>query len=385
MQRDHYERSAIAVFICVLLFVSFPLMLPAADIDLIPENISLLDESLAWDKSFDIRTGVGYKDNVLLRHSNPPGSPFVASGLDASVIRLPIDGLQFYFFFTGDDYRYWHDEAGVDKEEVAIAVSEVQKDFGNGWNAGLNFEYAYQNQVLDVSSIDRDLSTAKVQGHRFTPRPFLRRDLTENWWMKLEWVATRQIFRQPLDSWWQVGPKFSLGHEFGNHSQVSIDYEVGRQFADTRTEATASGDPIPGTSLNPLIIRMALEWRQTWDANRHWRTTTKLVFDDFDDTGSRYFSFYRYQVSEQLRFQSKGWELSGKVTGSYYDFPVQAVSDTDPSKFQKAYLSVNLRAERTLTSFLKLFAEYEIEHARSNQPLDRYRVNTISGGMDWQF
>src|SRR5438477_23751 len=278
MQRVVNDCSAITVFLWCLFLLSLPLELLAEDKDLklIPENISLLNESLLWDKSFEVRAGVGYKDNVLLRHPDPKGSPFVTSGLDASVVRLPLDGLRFYFLLSADDNRYWH-EAGVDKEEVVIAVSELQKDFGNNWKAGMVFEYAYQNQVLDVSSLEAGFGTAKVQGHRLMPRPFLRRDFGSRYWLQLEFVSHRQIWREPLDSYWQIGPKITLGHDFGKQSQATLSYMYGKLLYDTREQDSAAGDPIPATSLKLLLQRAELEWRQYWGQAEHWRTTSKFA------------------------------------------------------------------------------------------------------------
>ena len=391
MQRFSNDCSTIGLFVSCLLSVSFPLLLMAEekdkDLQLIPENIALLDESLLWDKSFEVRAGVGYKDNVLLRHLDPQGSPFVASGLDVSVIRLPMDGLQFYFFLTADDNRYWH-EVGVDKEETVIGVAEVKKNFGNDWQAGFALEYAYQNQILDVSS-EGYPGTARVQGHRVSPRPFLRRERASHSWLQLELVAQRQFFRAPLDNWWQVGPKLSLGFEYGHHSEVSFGYLNGRLLYDTRMNATADGTPIAGSSLELFVKRMEFEWRHYWDAAKRWRTTTKLAFDDFEDNGSGYYSFYRYAASEELRFQTKTWTVSGRLSASRYDFPVQPANPGNPpadsAKFNKTLLGINLRAERKLGKSFKVFGEYEHEQSLSNQPFDRYVVNAVSGGVAWDF
>jgi hypothetical protein len=46
---------------------------------------------------------------------------------------------------------------------------------------------------------------------------------------------------------------------------------------------------------------------------------------------------------------------------------------------------LNLRLEKNVTGWLKLFAEYEFEHTVSNDFVEQYVVNTFKGGLLWQF
>ena len=90
-------------------------------------------------------------------------------------------------------------------------------------------------------------------------------------------------------------------------------------------------------------------------------------------------------MSEQLRFQTQIWEIRAKVGLAHYAYPVQTLTVLDPSKFHRTILTANLRLERRLAKYLKLFGEYEREVYLSNEVLDRYEVNTISGGFNWEF
>ena len=124
---------------------------------------------------------------------------------------------------------------------------------------------------------------------------------------------------------------------------------------------------------------------QHWDRERHWRTTTKLGFKHNDDNGSGYFNYARGQVSEQLRWRNDGWEIAGTARVNYYQFPVQTVSTTDPRRREQFDLTLNLRAERHFGETVKLFVEYDRERTLSNVPSDRYAVNTVSGGLNFEF
>src|SRR5947209_6029949 len=58
----------------------------------------------APDPPITIRTSVGYKDNISLRHVYARGSPFVRDGLDVDLVRDFSADSRILFFVTGDDY-----------------------------------------------------------------------------------------------------------------------------------------------------------------------------------------------------------------------------------------------------------------------------------------
>jgi hypothetical protein len=64
---------------------------------------------------------------------------------------------------------------------------------------------------------------------------------------------------------------------------------------------------------------------------------------------------------------------------------LQNVDVASRLRWHKTGLVLNLRGEKHLARWLKLFAEYEYEHSISNRTLDDYGVNTINGGLQWDF
>src|SRR5262245_50126532 len=87
-----------------------------------------LEKFSIWSKSFDVRLGMGYKDNVDLSSVNPQGRAFVGIGGEAFLLRLAADGTQFYFFLSGEDMEYLNREP-VDSERTLIAVAQWKKEF----------------------------------------------------------------------------------------------------------------------------------------------------------------------------------------------------------------------------------------------------------------
>ena len=351
---------------------------------LIPDDVSLLGGSLLWDKDISVRTGFGYKDNVLWSPFHPQGSPFLANGLEVMVIRLPADGLLFSFFLDGNDTRYLR-SVGVDKEQTLMSVAQVKKDFWDNWQLGAALQYSYVDQVQDLSLTESQLASAQVQGHGITFRPSLRRNLTTNWWVQLEVPVTRQLLSAPLDNFWQIGPKLTLCRELGRVSELRLSYAAFHIGYDHRAETDAAGNDIPGTRLERWTHKVELAWQRSWDEARHWRTTTTLGFDDSVDNAAGYFDYRRYGVAEELRYQAGTWDIRAKADVSYYDFPVRTISTSDVTLFNKWNLSLRLRAEKRLASFLKVYAEYEHERSLSNEDFEKYSVNTVLGGLQWEF
>ena len=84
-----------------------------------------------WDYSVDLQGGFGYKDNVLLSHTDVQGSAFWMSGFETMIFRLPTRGWQFYFYAEASDVRYF-DFPEVGDEQVALAAAQLSKDLGAG-------------------------------------------------------------------------------------------------------------------------------------------------------------------------------------------------------------------------------------------------------------
>jgi hypothetical protein len=352
------------------------------------DDLELLTKDLGislWDESFSVRNGVGYKDNILLDESQPKASPFFVNGLDITILRLPLDRWEFAFFVSGDDIRYWQD-VGVGSEDLWLGGMKLKYNFADGWQAGMSAAYSYEGQVLDLLNTE-GISTVptKVIGHTIILHPSLRRDSGENWSLELQLEGTRQIYGAPAFSYWRAGSKLTLARRYGHHSDVSLSYQIIDQPYDSNPQADLNGNGIPGTRLIYLTQRVELASQHYWDKEHVWESTTKLDFDINHDNGSGYFNFYRYAASEQADYENHGWKITGLAELIHYDYPLQDVSSIDTGKLYQTGLTLNLHLEKQLFHWLKLFMEYEYEHAFSNESTEHYIVNTIKGGASWEF
>ncbi|MEK7676130.1 MAG: hypothetical protein AAB676_09900 [Verrucomicrobiota bacterium] len=348
------------------------------------EALELPPTTAFWDKVFNVRVGMGYRDNVLLSHFNPEGSAFVSSRLEALFWRLPVDATEFLFFVSGDDLRYLSG-GQVDKEQSLISQAKLTRYLAHGWQGGLSLDYSYQNQVIDVSATEADVAAVQLQGHGLTIRPSLKKSFEKSFYLELEGPATRQYLRQPLDDYWEAGPRLTLGRPYGQRSELALSYGWTRRWYDDRWQSATDGTRIPGTLLEFQSHETELAWRHHWDEKRRWRTVTKLGFELNEDNGSGYFDYTRRWLSQQILYQASSWELSGEVKVGRYDFEVQTVGAADSARRSKTDVTFALRGEKSLLSSLKLFAQFEHERSLSNEASYEYTLNTVSGGVDWEF
>lgn len=340
---------------------------------------------MLWDEQVSLSSGLGYNNNVLLSAFNPHGSAFNINGLDLMVMRVPLDGWRIVGSIIGDDIRYWHD-VGTSREDSFVGSLRVERDLPDGWRAGLEARGLYEDQVLDTTTSLGVPTTALVEGYGITAQPSLRKDLVDGLWFKLEVPVTRWLFQAPLDNYWEFGPVLTAGYDFNPRADVTLSYGASYQNHDEWMALDAYGRPLPQL-LEIFQDRAELAWHQYWDADRHWRSSTRLVFSYQEDNGGGYFNYYQYQAIEDLRWQTDDWNLQGSAQIAYQDYPVQTIEPHNPQTLNRNLLNLSLEAERRLFKGWKSFAKLEYQRAVSNQGGDAgdFNATTVSGGLRYEF
>ena len=338
-----------------------------------------------WNASFDVRGGLGYKDNVTLSgRDSAQASGFWLSRAEAMFFRLPSHGWQFNFFATADDVRYF-DAPSVDSEQIAMAVAQLNKDFGHGWKSTLGFNYLYQNQVFDVSATyTNGGSIGVIRGHMLSPRWSGRKNFGPAW-VELELSGTRQIMEGQLDSYWTTGPRLAAGLGYGRGSEVSLAYTWAHLGYDSRMQSDLLGVPLTNTVLALQTHAVELAWTHVWDQQRRWQTTTRLGCEGNLDNGSGYYDYMLYRAYQQVRYRTPSWETSAQAGVGFYDYANQTVSATDSSPRQRTLVTLSLRAEKKLTKHFKVHAHYALDRSVSEMAFDDYLANTVMGGFGFEF
>jgi hypothetical protein len=337
-----------------------------------------------WSRNLNIRSSVGYNDNLLQDATRSDRSLSLGTGIEFSQIRLPLDGRQLLFFIVGD-YTFFPDGERVEHEASLLGLAQLKLDLSPRWQAAVDLQYLFLDQVIDTSITETNLSAALVRGHGLTVRPSIRTDLAGDVWIELGFGPTRQFLDEPFDDYWEGGPKLVVGQDYGNRSSIALGYVWKQRVYDTREEISLSGTNLPGTELQFQIHEAELSWRHNWDARRRWRTLSRLQFLANEDQGSGYFDYRRYQASQQWRYVATEWEAKVQARIACYDFIHQAVSATDPDSRAKTVVGVSFRGERRISKYVRLFADYSFEQSLSSRTADEYRLNRIAVGVDCGF
>lgn len=354
----------------------------AAGADLLSEDAFKIP---LWNYSTSLRGGFGYRDNVLLSHTNAQGSAYWMSGAEIMVFRLPTHGWQFNFIADATDARYFNSPS-VNKEQVALAMAQLSKDFNNGWKSTLGLNYLFQNQVYDNSAnyYSNVTSVGLILGHTLTPRWALRKTIGA-FWTEAEISGTRQWLDAPLDSCWQFGPRAAIGYGWGGASEVTLSYQYQRLDYDHRPQVNASDEVVTNSllGLNTHLVELALT--HVWDQQKHWQTITAVGFETCLDNGSGFYNYDYYRLSQRLRYRDEKWEVTAQARLGYYDYGTQTVSATDPALRRKTMISLVLRAERKLAKHLIAHASYGWDRSISNLDFDDYQASTVIGGLALTF
>jgi len=353
------------------------------DLPLIPEDVKLVKESMLWQYTLSLRTGAGYRDNVLLSPSAAQGSALATGGLDFSLSRLPLDGWAVDAFVSGDDERYLRNVPS-DGTDFWLADVTVKRFLGDNWLAGVE---TGENYLEEVDYVDTSAGPAVVEiaGNIIKMKPFVRRNWGTNWWTELDFPASREMLDAPLDNVWKYGPQLQLGFSDDKRTEITLNYQIQQFDHDTWPALAADGTPIGTRNLSLVEQRVELHWRRFWDGDGRWSTDTKLGYARDEDNGGKFFNFNEYSLAERVRFETRNWQLTATFRGSYRDYPVQRVDLTDGPTLNDVVLRATLRGERRLRRWLKLYAEYSYEQALANLPDIRYRANTFTAGLIWEF
>ena len=364
----------------------FTILLMAA-VDVAAGEDVLVEDALKiplWDYSADVRGGFGYKDNVLLSHTNAEGSAFWMSGAEVMVFRLPTRGWQFHFFADASDVRYFN-APSVDAEQVALAAAQLSKDFGQGWKSPVGVNYLYQNQVFDYSTTYTNQgSVGQIRGHALMPRWGLRKKLGA-FWVEGEMDGTRQWLEEPLDDYWQFGPRAVAGYGWGHGSELALVYQWSHLNYDNREQTDRMGAAITNTSLSLNAHLTELSLTHVWDEKQRWRTLSTLGYEATLDNGSGFYDYDHYRLSQQVRFRDPKWEVTARARLSYYDYSTQTVSATEPALRRRTLFRLTLRLERPLTKHLKAHASYSWDRSLSDLDFDDYQASVVVGGLALTF
>lgn len=351
-----------------------------------------------WDFSTSLRADVGHRENVLLSATNLHSSGFITLGGDLFLFRLPVDGTSFNVLFSAEDRRYANaadgstNGPGASKEQTFLTHASLRKPLANQWTVSLKALHLYADQVFDASyevdtasTLEVGLGTIQAQGHHLALTPALRRDFGPGFWGELSTPIIRQYYRAPISSFWEGGPKLTVGWSYRTNSSVEILLSAMRRPYDDRFQISRIGAANPNLSLTTDDLKAEVAWRHTWDAESRWQSVARLFYVHRVENGSGWFDMDRLGTILSGSYRISKWTFRGTARWLTFDFPLQRASPFDLATRTRDELEFDGRIEYRLHEKWLLNVAYQNEHIRSNVPLDDYRANTVSAGIEFEF
>jgi hypothetical protein len=341
-----------------------------------------------WEPVFTLRTGGGYKDNVFLSHSQPQASAFISGGGDVMVLRAAPTGPQFNFFASADVIHFLSTTPSHD-EYTVFAQAEARQNLSSILNASIAADYLYQDQFADVAFLDASNTNitfrpTAVRSHALVLRPAAQLDLPREFSINLETPVTRLYQEAPLDDQWNAGFKVTLTRSYGHDSRLSLSYEPTWRFYDHDPALTSSGLAITNSHRQRFLQETLLTWRHYWDEPKHWRSTAKVGGRVVEENAGGYFDYVRLYALAQIQYRSDRWHVSAESRFRQYHYENQPFGPGQ-SKRQRTEWTAAAQVERKLGPHLKFAIGYEHEQTLSNDDLETYTVNTVTGSLHYEF
>jgi hypothetical protein len=332
-----------------------------------------------WDWSATLRTGVGYKDNILLSDFFKESSVFTFTDAEAFLFRVPTDGWEFTGIFTGEDRRYWQSES-VDKEQLFLTSAEAKKAFAEKWKAGFGLQYFYNNQVFDASVAEGLPFRVRAKLHRFSGGPSLQYDISKKQRLEFTFALIRQEFEAPLDDSWEFGPKLLYALKYGG---VGSEFTASLQWRH-RAYDHRSAPGYDGKTLTFEIPEFELGVKHYWDHDKHWKSRVRAGIEINQDNGVGVYDFdyRRWKISHELDFTDGGFEGILQAKFLHYEYQHQTIENVGARR--RTELVFGGRARKEIVKHFSLFAEMEHEWVMATDFEERYHATTVWGGVEWE-
>ena len=339
-----------------------------------------------WERGGEIRFGLGYKDNPTLRARHPQGSPLWYSELEGYLYRLPINRWSTSLSLYGEDTRYF-DSQTTDYESFVYGDWMNQWIIGEADKVGIRLGAMYQDQVIDASITEEILETIQARGSELEAWLGWTHRWDSGVEVQVEGGGGRQWYREPLDDYWEIGPRLNLDLPLGKQWKPYLEYEWMYRMYDTRHPMRRTGYLDFSTPLRYFRHRLEIgvQWRASWGRKGRFSIESFIDYNRNDDNGDGYFAYHRVGGGFRVRYQSEGWwlESSFRTYGYLFDWqPVWGYWDKVRRKWDWTF-----RAEgrRRVNQEVWLFVYFTHEESTSNQPFDEYSANAVTGGILYKF
>lgn len=334
----------------------------------------------AWTITAESSLAAGYRDNLLLSPTRPDRSALLRATVEVMALKVPVGMFDGYAYLDLIETRYLSGR-DTDHERSAILASEARWQPNPALRAAWSLQAYHQDQVLDVSVTETDLSIAQLQVTGFATGPVVR------WtpaplWLEAKTAFRRDTYRDDLDGYDDAEGALALGYTWGHGSELSAGATHRLRDHDSRQQFTVSGRPIAGTLLETRQTDAHLAWLHVFDSPKKPRLTVTLTRQWSRDNGTGYFDYDRESARARFTWKNDAWENEVTAEANRYRFPVQFIGlGINPDHRRKNELRFTWELTRRFSDRLSAFLFLEREQSRSNDDRSRFTVHTAYAGV----
>ncbi|MES2695583.1 MAG: hypothetical protein V4773_19055 [Verrucomicrobiota bacterium] len=356
-----------------------------------------------WELTGNLRSGFGFKDNILLSSAFTDESALARAEGEIFWWLFPTDRFEALAFANASLTRFFESDVNP-REWESFAHGEARWFATPSFQVTAAAEGFHFDQVFDLSeksAAQRMAAPIAVTGA--VGSVAVRWTFLPHTWLELKPSVQRERYREdsvlifgagialaedpaPNDNTQQSG-RATLGRTWREgRIELSLAAQYLRRNYDFRARYELGGRPVFGADLDFEQREGEFTASIVWDQARRWSTKTVLLSGDNRDNGSGYFDYRRRSLRQEVAWKRDPWKvrLTGRAGRYVYDRQTVGVGIDPPARFKEDFLG-QVRIERQLTKRLTVYTDYLWERSRSNLDIASYRVNTALLGVDWLF
>ncbi|MCX6954100.1 MAG: hypothetical protein NTV51_18275 [Verrucomicrobia bacterium] len=346
-------------------------------------TVSPLPEPALWFKWGSVFAGAGYRDNVLLSHGGEEGSSFLRGGVDGGA-SWSRGRMSAYAALRATGTRYFTTR-DFDHEEQAILLSEWSYRIGQ-LKLTLGGNASYSHLIYDVSQIESRQTVAEVKRTAGGLGPTVRWTFARSWWVEAQAAGRRDVYPDGYNNRGVHDGSLRFAWAPGRRFEASLAATEARRHYDVREEYSGVGLPIGGTLLKIVEREAELRLKATLDQAAHWQTDTRASAAHFVDNGAGYLEYHERKVRQEVDWTSGDWRVECEAGARRLEYARQTVGlgVAPPARVRDAFFG-RLLVERALTPRWTVYAEYNWERNRCNDPIESYSMNEGLLGVRWNW
>jgi len=335
-----------------------------------------------WVPSADVRTSVGWRDNLLLSAFAPIARPFGRAEIDAMLLRPMRHAWEFVAFVNADVLRYFSppDESGGEQQWSFHAETRWQPL--PPVRLALKATGYLRDMVIDLSETEAARVVAPTRVRGGVVAAVTRLTLPAGFSFEPMAQLRRTDYRDYPGDYDE--PRLGARIEWSRSDKLAVSaawFEAHRRYRE-RAGYTASGRELPGTRLRFRVCDAELKLRTGWHAAGAWELAASAGRMENRDEASGYFNYDQKRARLELGWHRAAWRVDFDAETKHLVFLVQTVGAglTPPARRADDH-DATLRLQRELTGGWAVFLEHHWERSRSNLVEFSYRANTVLAGV----